>query len=44
MSERKQHWENVYETKSDDEVSWYEETPATSLSLIIYFIKIGLTP
>jgi 2-polyprenyl-3-methyl-5-hydroxy-6-metoxy-1,4-benzoquinol methylase len=34
MSERKQHWENVYETKSDDEVSWYEETPATSLSLI----------
>ena len=34
MNERKQHWENVYETKSDDEVSWYEETPTTSLSLI----------
>jgi len=34
MSERKQHWENVYEKKSDDEVSWYEETPATALSLI----------
>jgi hypothetical protein len=23
---RKAHWENVYTTKSDDEVSWFQET------------------
>lgn len=30
----KEHWEKVYENKGDQEVSWYEELPATSLSLI----------
>ena len=30
----KEHWENVYENKGDQEVSWYEELPSTSLSLI----------
>jgi 2-polyprenyl-3-methyl-5-hydroxy-6-metoxy-1,4-benzoquinol methylase len=34
MNDKKQHWENVYDTKNDNEVSWYEETPTTSLSLI----------
>ena len=34
MTERKQHWENVYETKDDQEVSWYQEIPVTSLKLI----------
>ena len=34
MSDRKQHWENVYATKNDDEVSWYQENPETSLKLI----------
>ncbi len=28
------HWENVYTTKRDTEVSWYEESPATSSDLI----------
>lgn len=28
------HWENVYSTKADNEVSWYEESPELSLSLI----------
>lgn len=31
---RKQHWENVYTQKSDQEVSWYEEVPVQSLGLI----------
>lgn len=35
MIEKKEHWENVYETKADQEVSWYQETPATSLDLIV---------
>jgi SAM-dependent methyltransferase len=31
---RQDHWENVYTTKSEQEVSWYEDNPAISLSLI----------
>lgn len=27
MTKRKQHWETVYETKGDQEVSWYQEIP-----------------
>jgi len=34
MTERKHHWEKVYETKGDHEVSWYQEMPYTSLNLI----------
>lgn len=30
----KNHWENIYKTKSLDEVSWYQPTPATSLDFI----------
>ena len=30
----KEHWEKVYENKGDQEVSWYEESPETSLNLI----------
>ena len=31
---RKAHWENVYTTKSENEVSWFQENPAPSLELI----------
>jgi hypothetical protein len=31
---RQGHWENVYTTKSEKEVSWFQETPAPSLELI----------
>ncbi|MBN4084897.1 class I SAM-dependent methyltransferase [Flavobacteriaceae bacterium AH-315-B10] len=34
MSNIKQHWNNVYETKNDDELSWYQENPTSSLNLI----------
>jgi len=34
MSETKKHWENVYRNKSPDKVSWYQQKPALSLSLI----------
>ncbi len=30
----KKHWEDVYQSKATDEVSWYQSNPATSLSLI----------
>lgn len=28
------HWEKVYQTKTTEEVSWYQPTPATSLKFI----------
>ena len=31
---RKAHWENVYTTKGEKEVSWFQENPAPSLELI----------
>ncbi len=34
MSKTKQHWENVYRKKSPLEVSWYQQEPVLSLSLI----------
>lgn len=34
MSEKKAHWEKVYETKGDYEVSWYQEVPKESLELV----------
>jgi 2-polyprenyl-3-methyl-5-hydroxy-6-metoxy-1,4-benzoquinol methylase len=37
MPDRKQHWENVYQTKQLTEVSWYEPIPETSLSIIKLF-------
>jgi ubiquinone/menaquinone biosynthesis C-methylase UbiE len=36
MSEpsRSDHWQNVYVSKGEDQVSWFQETPAISLALI----------
>lgn len=31
---RQDHWENVYTSKGEDQVSWFQETPAPSLELI----------
>lgn len=33
----KNHWENVYETKSQDQVSWTQKKPQTSLDFIHSF-------
>lgn len=30
----KKHWENIYQTKNSNEVSWFQEKPQTSLNLI----------
>jgi 2-polyprenyl-3-methyl-5-hydroxy-6-metoxy-1,4-benzoquinol methylase len=32
--DRQPHWENVYTTKNEKEVSWFEESPTISLDLI----------
>lgn len=34
MSEKKQHWETVFTTKGENEVSWYQKQPQTSIELI----------
>ena len=31
---RKKHWDTVYAAKASDQLSWYQETPVTSLDLI----------
>jgi SAM-dependent methyltransferase len=32
--DRRTHWENVYTAKAENEVSWFQESPAVSLELI----------
>lgn len=32
--DRQRHWGNVYTTKDEKEVSWFEERPAISLDFI----------
>ncbi len=39
MLDRKQHWEEVFQTKNPEEVSWTQQQPITSLALIE---RIGL--
>ncbi|SDJ55850.1 class I SAM-dependent methyltransferase [Chryseobacterium jejuense] len=36
-SNNKNHWENVYETKNPDQVSWTQKKPQTSLNFINSF-------
>ena len=33
-SGRLAHWQNVYKEKAENQVSWFQETPAVSLKLI----------
>ncbi len=33
-AERQAHWQNVYHTKTEDEVSWFQSSPTISLDLI----------
>ena len=35
----KEHWENVYKTKSPKEVSWFQESPEVSMNLINRFAQ-----
>ena len=33
-AKRQAHWQNVYRTKAEDEVSWFQPSPTISLDLI----------
>ena len=39
MENSKQHWENIYANKGDNEVSWYQEEPRTSIAIIDKYCK-----
>jgi SAM-dependent methyltransferase len=34
MSGRQDHWQHVYATKTDEQVSWFEASPETSMALL----------
>jgi ubiquinone/menaquinone biosynthesis C-methylase UbiE len=34
MCNTREHWENIYNSKTDTQVSWHEQNPACSISLI----------
>lgn len=33
--EAKEHWENIYQTKDSNEMSWYQENPKRSVEIIL---------
>lgn len=35
MSEKKEHWEKVFATKQENEVSWFQQKPETSINFFI---------
>src|SRR6185436_16886591 len=39
-TDRQAHWDNVYVTKGENEVSWFQQSPAPSLELIA---QVGAT-
>jgi hypothetical protein len=41
MFDRKKHWENIYQVKKLEEVSWFQPTPDTSLD---FFKEYNVPP
>jgi SAM-dependent methyltransferase len=37
MSDRKKHWETIYGTKAEDQVSWFQPYPKTSVEFLDLF-------
>jgi 2-polyprenyl-3-methyl-5-hydroxy-6-metoxy-1,4-benzoquinol methylase len=37
IKERKSHWEKIYETRSPQEVSWFQQYPKTSMDFVDLF-------
>ncbi|MFN0036065.1 MAG: class I SAM-dependent methyltransferase [Saprospiraceae bacterium] len=37
LNTAKSHWENIYQTKAPDEVSWFQEYPRTSMDFVELF-------
>ena len=41
--ERREHWEEIYRSRSPDDVSWYEPIPLLSRSLVAEAVEAGAT-
>jgi len=41
MTGRYEHWESVYGARAEDELTWFEATPAVSLDLVRTHLKAG---
>ncbi|MBO6885467.1 MAG: class I SAM-dependent methyltransferase [Marivita sp.] len=41
MAGRQDHWNSVYRGRSEEELTWFEETPSTSLKLVRLYLKPG---
>lgn len=41
MMARHQHWDDVYGARTEDELTWFEETPSASLELVLRYLKAG---
>src|SRR6476469_2148496 len=37
LPDKKAHWENIYITKAEDEVSWFQPYPKTSMEFVELF-------
>jgi SAM-dependent methyltransferase len=37
MIQKKAHWENIYNTKAENEVSWFQQYPKTSMEFVELF-------
>ena len=40
MTADKQHWDSVYGARTEDELTWFEMTPATSLEFVKRHLRI----
>ena len=38
---RHQHWDNVYSARTENELTWFEETPSASLELVLKDLTAG---
>ena len=37
IAKEQQHWDNIYDTKAEDEVSWFQPYPKTSMEFLELF-------
>ncbi|MEI4233947.1 class I SAM-dependent methyltransferase [Roseovarius sp. D22-M7] len=41
MTDGQEHWDGVYETRAEDELTWFEATPEVSVDLVRTYLKPG---
>lgn len=41
MADKQEHWDSVYDARSEDELTWFEATPSISLELVRRYLQPG---